>query len=36
VRFEQRFTARRMASDYLDVYRRLIFAKQGRPRLASV
>jgi len=35
-RFEQRFTARRMASDYLDVYRRLIFARRGRPRLASV
>jgi glycosyltransferase involved in cell wall biosynthesis len=36
VRFEQRFTARRMANDYLDVYRRLIFARRGRPRLASV
>ena len=35
-RFEQRFTSRRMANDYLDVYRRLIFARRGRARLASV
>ncbi len=35
-RFEQRFTARRMASDYLDVYRRMIFARRGRARLVSV
>ena len=35
-RFEERFTARRMANDYLDVYQRLIFARRGRPRLASV
>ena len=35
-RFEQRFTARRMANDYLELYRRLIFARRGRPRLASV
>jgi glycosyltransferase involved in cell wall biosynthesis len=35
-RFETRFSARRMAKDYLETYRRLIFAKHGRVRLASV
>jgi glycosyltransferase involved in cell wall biosynthesis len=34
--FEQRFTARRMAKDYLAAYRSLSFAKSGRARLASV
>ena len=34
-RFEQRFTARRMAQDYLDLYRRLIDGAKPRPRLAS-
>ena len=34
--FEQRFTARRMAKDYLAAYRSQIFAKSGRARLASV
>jgi len=34
-RFEQRFTARRMAQDYLEVYRRLIKAASFRPRLVS-
>ncbi len=33
-RFEQRFTARRMAEDYLDLYARL--AEQARPRLRVV
>jgi glycosyltransferase involved in cell wall biosynthesis len=32
-RFEEKFTARRMAKDYLEVYRSLI--KAGRPRLVS-
>jgi glycosyltransferase involved in cell wall biosynthesis len=36
VRFEERFTARRMANDYLDAYQRLIFGRRGRARLASV
>jgi glycosyltransferase involved in cell wall biosynthesis len=31
-RFEQRFTARRMARDYLDVYRELIGTAEQRPR----
>jgi len=35
-RFEERFTARRMAEDYLQVYRKLIDAKRTRPRLATV
>jgi glycosyltransferase involved in cell wall biosynthesis len=35
-RFEQRFTARRMAKDYLETYRSLIFAQSGRARLAAV
>jgi glycosyltransferase involved in cell wall biosynthesis len=35
-RFEERFTARRMAEDYLQVYRKLIDAKRARPRLATV
>jgi glycosyltransferase involved in cell wall biosynthesis len=34
-RFEERFTASRMASDYLDIYRRLIGVVQ-RPRIAAV
>ncbi len=34
-RFEERFTARRMAEDYLALYRRMIDAKRARPRLAS-
>lgn len=34
-RFEERFTARRMAQDYLDVYRGLIRAAAPRPRLVS-
>jgi len=33
-RFEERFTARRMANDYLKVYRSLIDEARGRPRLA--
>ena len=33
-RFEQRFTARRMAEDYLDLYAKL--AEQARPRLRVV
>jgi len=35
-RFEERFSARRMAEDYLQVYRKLIDAKRTRPRLATV
>ncbi|MDQ0392682.1 glycosyltransferase family 4 protein [Labrys monachus] len=35
-RFEERFTARRMAEDYLALYRKLIDAKRARPRLATV
>jgi glycosyltransferase involved in cell wall biosynthesis len=35
-RFEQRFTSRRMAKDYLEAYRGLIFAQRGRARLAAV
>ncbi len=35
-RFEQRFTARRMAEDYLDSYQRLILGKCGRARLTAV
>lgn len=34
--FEERFTARRMAEDYLLLYRKLIDGKRARPRLASV
>jgi glycosyltransferase involved in cell wall biosynthesis len=34
--FEQRFSARRMAKDYLAAYRSLIFAQRGRARLVSV
>ena len=34
-RFEERFTARRMAQDYLDVYGGLIKAAAPRPRLVS-
>jgi len=33
-RFEERFTSRRMAEDYLDVYRELTF--EGRARLRVV
>jgi glycosyltransferase involved in cell wall biosynthesis len=35
-RFEERFTARRMAKDYLETYRRMIFAQHGRARLTAV
>ncbi len=35
-RFEERFTARRMARDYLGLYRELLGAAQRRPRIASV
>jgi glycosyltransferase involved in cell wall biosynthesis len=35
-RFEERFTARRMAQDYIAVYRGLMQKKAPRPRLASV
>jgi glycosyltransferase involved in cell wall biosynthesis len=35
-RFEQRFTARRMAKDYLETYRRLVFAQHGKARLSAV
>ena len=35
-RFEERFTARRMARDYLAVYRDLLGAPALRPRIASV
>jgi hypothetical protein len=34
-RFEQRFTARRMARDYLAVYRDLLGAAAPRPRIVS-
>jgi glycosyltransferase involved in cell wall biosynthesis len=34
-RFEERFTAQRMAKEYLDVYRGLIKGGQARPRLVS-
>ena len=34
-RFETRFTAHRMATDYLDVYRSLIREKNPRPRLVA-
>ena len=35
-RFEERFTARRMARDYLAVYRDLLGAAALRPRIASI
>jgi glycosyltransferase involved in cell wall biosynthesis len=35
-RFEEQFTARRMAEDYIHLYRRLIDEKRPRPRLATV
>jgi glycosyltransferase involved in cell wall biosynthesis len=35
-RFEERFTARRMARDYLAVYRDLVGAAALRPRIASI
>jgi glycosyltransferase involved in cell wall biosynthesis len=35
-RFEERFTARRMAAQYLEIYRQSIGASSQRPRLASV
>jgi hypothetical protein len=34
-RFEQRFTARRMADDYVAVYRELIDAAEPRPSLVA-
>jgi glycosyltransferase involved in cell wall biosynthesis len=34
-RFEDRFTARRMAQDYVEVYRGLIEAAEPRPRLVA-
>ncbi|WP_219321165.1 hypothetical protein [Methylovirgula sp. HY1] len=34
-RFEQRFTAQRMAKDYFEVYRNMIQSAQKRPRLVS-
>ena len=34
-RFEERFTARRMARDYLAVYRDLLGAAARRPRIVS-
>jgi glycosyltransferase involved in cell wall biosynthesis len=34
--FEERFTSRRMARDYLSLYRELLGATQRRPRIASV
>jgi glycosyltransferase involved in cell wall biosynthesis len=34
-RFEEKFTARRMAEDYLHLYRRLIDGERARPRLAT-
>jgi glycosyltransferase involved in cell wall biosynthesis len=34
--FEQRFTAARMAHDYVQVYKRLINSKQGQPLEAQV
>jgi glycosyltransferase involved in cell wall biosynthesis len=35
-RFEERFTARRMAKDYLELYRNLLGATALHPRIASV
>jgi glycosyltransferase involved in cell wall biosynthesis len=35
-RFEERFTARRMAEDYIHLYRKLIDGRRARPRLATV
>jgi glycosyltransferase involved in cell wall biosynthesis len=35
-RFEERFTARRMARDYLEIYRDLLGAAARRPRIASI
>jgi glycosyltransferase involved in cell wall biosynthesis len=35
-RFEERFSARRMARDYLEIYRDLLGAAARRPRIASV
>jgi glycosyltransferase involved in cell wall biosynthesis len=34
-RFEERFTAHRMAKDYLDVYRGLASGQAARPRLVA-
>jgi glycosyltransferase involved in cell wall biosynthesis len=34
--FEERFTSRRMARDYLSLYRELLGAAERRPRIASV
>jgi glycosyltransferase involved in cell wall biosynthesis len=33
--FERRFTARRMAEDYVDVYRNLAMAAEGAPLIAA-
>jgi glycosyltransferase involved in cell wall biosynthesis len=33
--FEERFTSRRMAEDYVNLYRAMIGAKRSRPRLAT-
>jgi glycosyltransferase involved in cell wall biosynthesis len=35
-RFEERFTARRMAEDYINLYLKMIDGKRARPRLATV
>jgi len=35
-RFEERFTARRMAQDYLALYRRMALSERARPRLQTV
>jgi len=35
-RFEERFTARRMAEDYIRLYRRLIDGERARPRLRMI
>jgi hypothetical protein len=35
-RFEQRFTSRRMAEEYVSLYRSLIEVESLRPRLRSV
>jgi glycosyltransferase involved in cell wall biosynthesis len=35
-RFEERFTARRMAEDYIHLYRKLIDGRRTRPRLTTV
>jgi hypothetical protein len=35
-RFEERFTAQRMAKEYLELYRDLLGATALRPRIAAV